>query len=64
VLSNQTRAEEVKPWDHLAAVNYPALGSTAAQRAKDKRAIAALLACIANVFAPRNCGKLYRLPFG
>ena len=56
---NQTRAEEVMLWDHLAQISRPAPGSTKAQVARDKAEIATLLAYIRKTFAKRQCTKLY-----
>jgi len=59
---NQTRAQQVQLWTHLAQESKPAPGATAAQIAKDRQAVDALLAYIGRVFAPVNCAERYRLP--
>jgi hypothetical protein len=53
---NQTRAQEVQLWMHLAAVSASPK-TTPAQRAS----VGKLLAYIRATFAPRNCGVLYHL---
>jgi hypothetical protein len=62
VLGNQTRAQEIQLWTHLAQVASPAPHLTRAQIAQNRKKVAALLAYIRTVFAPRPCQKLYRLP--
>lgn len=56
---NGTRAAEIQLWTHLAAVSTPPAGSTPAQAAKDRQAIAALLTYVRQVFKPRDCAKIY-----
>lgn len=58
---NQTRAEQITLWSHLAAVSQPAPGATEEQVKKDKQQITALLAFIKHVFAPKPCQKLYSI---
>lgn len=58
--SNQTRAQEIQLWNHLAQVSAasPAPHLTPRQLAQNKTEVAALLAYIRKTFAPRKC----RLP--
>jgi hypothetical protein len=56
---NQTRAEEVDLWDHIAAVSQTRK-TTPRQRREDEQ----LLAFIRKIFAPRNCIALYRIRLG
>ena len=56
---NQTRAEEVALWTHLAALSATS-GRTPAQRKADDQ----LLAYIRHTFAPRNCTAVYKLRSG
>jgi hypothetical protein len=53
-----TRAAEVRLWTHLAKSSKPAPGTTPAQAAKDRQAIAALLAYVRQAFAPRDCARI------
>lgn len=59
--SNQTRAQEVGLWTHLVNVSEagPHPGQSAAQVAKSKVELAAFLAYVGQVFAPRNCQQIY-----
>lgn len=59
---NSFRAGTVALWDHLAAGSKPAPGSTAAQVAAQKKAVAKFLAYVSAVNKPRNCRAAYRLP--
>lgn len=56
---NQTRAEQVLLWTHLAQISTPPPHATKAQKAKDAQEIAALLRYIRRVFAPRPCQQVY-----
>lgn len=56
---NQTRAEQVQLWDHLAQISTPPPRATKAQRARDAREIASLLRYIRHVFQSRPCQKVY-----
>jgi hypothetical protein len=60
LLGNQTRAQEIDLWDHLAAISKPGPGETKRQIAKGQREVGMLLAYIKATFAPRPCAKLYR----
>jgi hypothetical protein len=53
---NQTRAEEVALWTHLASLSATS-GRTPAQRKADDQ----LLAYIRSVFKPRDCTAVYKL---
>jgi hypothetical protein len=59
VAGNQTRAEQVTLWSHLAAVSTPPRDATKAQRAKDEQQIGMLLRYIRHVFAARPCAQVY-----
>lgn len=61
---NQTRAQEILLWEHLARIASPAPHLTKAQIAANKHEVAELLAYIKMTFAPRQCRDLYRLPGG
>ena len=56
---NQTRAEQIQLWTHLAAVSTPPPNATAAQKAKDRQQIAVLLRYIHHVFAAKDCAAVY-----
>lgn len=56
---NQTRAEQVTLWTHLAQVSTPPPRATKAQRAKDRQKIAALLRYIHKTFAAKDCAAVY-----
>jgi hypothetical protein len=58
---NQSRAQQIALWDHVAAISTPPPHSTQAQIQKNKRVIAAFLAYVGRVFAPRDCQALYRV---
>jgi hypothetical protein len=64
VSGNQTRAQEIQLWMHLATVSQeqPAPHLTERQIAQNKKEVAALLAYIRTTFQPRNCRALYRIP--
>jgi hypothetical protein len=59
---NQTRAQEVRLWVHLAAVSAPQPGLTPAQKARNAEEVAQLLAYIRSTFAPRDCRAAYAIP--
>lgn len=54
---NQTRAQEVALWDHIASLSDIAAQPPAKRRKDDE-----LLAYIRRTFAPRDCARVYRLP--
>ena len=56
---NQTRAEQIQLWSHLAAVSKPRPGTSKQEIAKEKVQVAALLAYVRRVFAPRDCAAVY-----
>ena len=59
VAGNQTRAEQVQLWDHLAALSTPPPHETPAQKARGEQEIAMLLQYIRRVFKPRDCAVAY-----
>lgn len=61
-LGNETRAQEIMLWDHLASISHPSPGETKARQERDAKAVAGLLAYIKRTFAPRDCQALYRAP--
>lgn len=58
---NQTRAQEIGLWVHLAALGKPAPGETPKQIKASEHEIAQFLAFVKSTFAPRDCRSLYRL---
>jgi hypothetical protein len=58
---NQTRAQEITLWTHLASVSKAPPHLTRRQIAANRREIAQLLAYIRMTFAPRDCRSLYRI---
>jgi hypothetical protein len=62
--ANQTRAQEVRLWVHLAQVSSPEPGLTPKQKAQGEAEVTALLAYVKAIFAPRDCQAAYRLPGG
>lgn len=66
VAGNQTRAQEIALWMHLAQVSrdQSAPHLTERQIAQNKKEVAALLAYIRTTFAARDCAALYKLPGG
>lgn len=61
---NQTRAQEITLWTHLASISRPPPHLTKRQLAANRREIAELIAYIKHTFAPRDCAKLYHLRGG
>jgi len=61
-IGNQSRAAQVALWEHVASVSTPPPHATRSEIAKRKRTLAAFLAYVAKVFAPKNCQEIYRLP--
>lgn len=63
-LGNQSRSQQVALWVHIATVSSasPPPHESKKQLEKNKRTVAALLAYIRRVFAPRDCQAIYRLP--
>lgn len=59
---NQTRAQEIKLWTHLASISKPSPGETQAEITASKHQVGVLLAYIRATFAPRDCKAIYRLP--
>lgn len=52
---NVTRAGEVRVWEHLLSLVPP-------PSAKARKLDAEFIAYVKNVWAPRNCAKIYRVP--
>jgi hypothetical protein len=61
-VGNQSRAQQVALWEHVAGISAPAPGETAARRRHDAQVLAAFLGYVHKVFAAKNCAALYRLP--
>lgn len=61
-LGNQSRAQQVQLWEHLAAISKPPPHLTERQLAKNRRQIGQLLAYIRADFRPRPCKAIYKLP--
>jgi hypothetical protein len=60
-VGNQTRAEQIQLWSHLAAQSKPAPGSTPQQIRRERQTVAALLAYVRQTFRHLDCRSLYRL---
>jgi hypothetical protein len=54
---NASRAQQITLWDHFAAISKPPPHQTAAQAAARQKSVAAILAYIRRVFAPRDCAQ-------
>ena len=55
---NESRAQQVKLWSHLAAISVPPPHETPAARERREAAVTALLRYVRQVFAPRDCNHL------
>lgn len=57
---NESRAQQVQLWSHLAAISVPPARETAQARARRIAAVNALEAYVRQVFAPRNCATSFK----
>ena len=57
---NESRAQQVTLWTHLVAISTPPPRETAAQRQRRLAAVAAFLAYVRQVFAPRDCTASFK----
>lgn len=55
---NESRAQQVALWAHLAAISGPPPHETAEAKRRREAAVAGLLRYVRQVFAPRDCSHL------
>lgn len=56
---NESRAQQVTLWTHLVTISAPPAHESAAQERQRQATIAAFLAYVRKVFAPRDCTARY-----
>lgn len=61
-LGNESRVQEITLWEHVAAISAAPPHETPRQARARRARIAAFLAYVHRVFAPRDCETIFRLP--